>query len=294
MSVTLDCFGMTDRGKVRRLNEDQFLIAHLYKRMRMLQTSLPDDGGELRSRGQSGYLLAVADGMGGTSGGEIASGLAIDTIRWYVTRSMPWFHLREDGREEELEVDLRVAIQACQRSVVDAAKSSSFNRMGTTITMAFVLWPRVYVVHAGDSRCYVLSGSGLRQLTRDHTVAQRVVDAGIMTPEQAESAGYSHTLWNCISGGGHDVRPDVYRAELTVGDTLLLCTDGLTRQLSDEQIRSMLEAGPTAKASVEALVAAANKAGGEDNITAIAARTAEIREEEHDTVSDGTMFLPKL
>ena len=294
MSVKLDCFGMTDRGQVRRLNEDQFLIANLYKRMRILQTSLPDDGGELRSHGQAGYLLAVADGMGGIAGGEIASGLAMDTLRWYVTRTMPWFHLHEDGREEELEVDLRVAIQACQKSVASAARSSSFTRMGTTITMACVLWPRVYVVHAGDSRCDVLKGSRLRQITRDHTVAQRVVDAGLMTPEQAESAGYSHTLWNCVSGGGHDVRPDVYRAELAVGDTLLLCTDGLTRQVSEEDIRAMLETGPDAQASVEALVKAANAAGGEDNITAIVARTTEIREEEHDTVSDGTMFLPRL
>lgn len=294
MSVVLDCFGATDRGKVRRLNEDQFLIAELTKRMRVGQTSLPDGGAGLRACGQAGYLLVVADGMGGISGGEIASGLAVEAISWYVNRTMPWFHRFEDGREEELESDLRVAVHACQRTVADAARSSNFTKMGTTLTLACVLWPRLYVVHAGDSRCYLLRGSKFQQITRDHTVAQRVVDAGIMTPEQAESAGYGHTLWNCISGGSTDVRPDVYRTELAPGDTLLLCTDGLTRQLSDERIRDMLIAGATPATSAEALVSAANEAGGEDNITVVVAHAEGIREEDQDTVSDGTMFLPKL
>jgi len=293
MSVVMDCFGATDRGQVRRLNEDQFLIAELIKRMRIGQTSLPDGGSDLRGRSQVGYLLVVADGMGGTAGGEIASGLAVDTIRWYVTKTMPWFHRHEDGREEDLETDLRVAVHACQRSVADAARSSHFNKMGTTLTLACVLWPRLYVVHAGDSRCYLLRGSDFRQITRDHTVAQRVVDAGIMTPEQAEVAGYGHTLWNCIGGSG-DVQPDVHRSELEIGDTILLCTDGLTRLVSDERIRETLESSPTAQASAEALVAAAIQAGGEDNITVVVARAEATREEDHDTVSDGTVFLPKL
>jgi protein phosphatase len=153
MSIVLQCFGQTDRGKQRRLNEDHFLIAELAKRMILKQTSLPDGGTELRIRGQIGHLLVVADGMGGVSGGEIASGLAVETITAYVNRVMPWFHRHEEGREEELENDLRVAVQACQQTVSKAARSSDFSRMGTTLTMACVLWPRVYVVHAGDSRC---------------------------------------------------------------------------------------------------------------------------------------------
>jgi len=290
----MECFGITDRGRARRLNEDHFLIAELTKRMRIAQTSLPQGGGDLGPRGQAGYLFVVADGMGGAAGGEIASGLAVDAIRWYVSRTMPWFHRHEDGREAELEADLRVAIQTSQRSVVDAARASHFNKMGTTLTMACILWPRAYIVHAGDSRCYLLHNSALQQITRDHTVAQRVVDAGIMTPEQAESAGYGHTLWNCISGGSSDVRPEIYRVELTAGDTLLLCTDGLTRLVRDERIREILASGPTIQASAEALVGAANDNGGEDNITVIGAHANEVREEEHDTVTDGTHFLPKI
>ena len=109
MSIVLQCFGQTDRGKQRRLNEDHFLIAELAKRMILKQTSLPDGGTELRIRGQTGHLLVVADGMGGVSGGEIASGLAVETITSYVNRVMPWFHRHEEGREEQLENDLRIA-----------------------------------------------------------------------------------------------------------------------------------------------------------------------------------------
>lgn len=294
MGIILDCFGQSDRGKERRLNEDHFLIAELAKRMIVMQTSLPDGGGDLRLRGQVGYLLVVADGMGGISGGEIASGLAIETISWYVNRTMPWFHRQEEGREEELEKDLVVAMQACQQSVADAARTSNTRRMGTTLTMACVLWPRVYVVHAGDSRCYLLRAGQLARMTKDHTVAQRVVEAGIMTEAQAEKAGYGHTLWNCIGGGTHGVQPDVYRAQLEVGDTLLLCTDGLTRELSDQAIRDALTRGPTLQSTVEGLVAAANDAGGQDNITVVAARAVENGESDHDTVTDGMMFLPPL
>lgn len=294
MAAVLDCYGETDRGKVRRLNEDQFLIAELAKRMLIKQTSLPDGGHALRVRGQTGYLLVVADGMGGVSGGEIASGLAVGTISRYVNHVMPWFHRHEEGQEESLENDLVVAVRACQKSVSDAAKASSYTRMGTTLTMACVLWPRVFVVHAGDSRCYLLRQGEFTRVTKDHTVAQRIVDAGIMTAAQAENAGYGHTLWNCISGGPGDVQPELHRGRLEVGDTLLLCTDGLTRQLSDEQIRTMLEISPTPEDAVRSLVAAANDAGGEDNVTVVVARAVDAGDPAHDTVSDGMMFLPPL
>jgi protein phosphatase len=292
MSVVFDCYGQTDRGKVRRLNEDQYFIAELAKRMIVKQTSLQGGGTELRATGQVGYLLVVADGMGGISGGEIASGLAVETISWYVNRTMPWFHRHEEGREAELEADLRVGMQACQKTVSEAARSSNFQRMGTTLTMACILWPRLYVVHAGDSRCYLLRNGKLAQLTKDHTVAQRVVEAGIMTEAQAEKAGYAHTLWNCISGGPDGgVRPDIYRSQLELGDTLLLCTDGLTRELNDDAIRAAIERAPTLKDAVESLVASANNSGGQDNVTVVAARSVKPSDADHVTLSDGMMFL---
>jgi protein phosphatase len=292
MSVTLDCFGLTDRGKVRKNNEDQFLVAELVKRLRVFSTSVPDLNESGWSHRVVGHLLVVADGMGGVAGGEVASGLAVETITWYVTQTMPWFYRQQDGREAELEAELRHAVEACQRTVADAAASSHLRQMGTTLTMAYVLWPRVYVVHAGDSRCYLRRGDMLYRMTKDHTVAQRAVDAGVMTASQAELSPLGHALWNCIGGSETGVNPDIYKATLEVGDEILLCSDGLTRRLADAEVGRLLAAGATAEAAARSLIAAANDAGGEDNITAVVAR---LRPAAPSTATpfDGTAYLPK-
>ena len=109
-------------------------------------------------------------------------------------------------------------------------------------------------------------------MTRDHTVAQRAIDAGVMTPDQAEHSKLGHALWNCISGAAEGVKPDLYRATLENGDQILLCTDGLTRRVTDEVIRKTLEAAESPKLAARELVAMANEAGGEDNITVVVAR----------------------
>lgn len=272
MSVTVEYAGLTDIGRVRKNNEDHFLIADLVKQLQVRQTSLspPHDRGW--TSGVTGQLFVVADGMGGMSGGEVASGLAVETISWYVAKTMPWFYRFQDGREAELEKELRRAVHVTQDTVKDAAEHSRHPRMGTTLTLACLLWPRVYVVHAGDSRCYVRRGSKLIQVTTDHTLAQRAVDEGVLTASQAEAAGLGNSLWNCI-GAGQQVTPALYHATLQAGDELLLCTDGLTRRLSDDAILGVLDRAGGPAAAVKALVDAANAAGGQDNITVILART---------------------
>ncbi|MCS6865651.1 MAG: protein phosphatase 2C domain-containing protein [Gemmataceae bacterium] len=272
MAVVWEFAGATDVGRVRKNNEDHFLIADLCKQLRITHTSL--SGGHLRGLSSTllGHVLVVADGMGGTAGGELASGMVVETISWYIARTMPWFFRYQDGREEELENELRNAVATCQATITTAANQSHFRCMGTTLTLAYILWPRLYVVHAGDSRCYLHRGSRLARMTTDHTVAQKAIDEGLLTPEQAEGSVLAHTLWNYIGGGGDGVTPDIYHTTLIPGDELLLCTDGLTRHIPDAAIATVLRQSPTVQQAVDTLLAAANAAGGEDNITIVAAR----------------------
>jgi PPM family protein phosphatase len=272
MAIVLESAGKTDIGRVRSNNEDQFLIADLTKQLHVVESSLSNTqlGGWVT--GPTGHLLVVADGMGGAAGGEIASGLAVETISWYVARTMPWFYRYQDGREKELEAELVRAVEACQQTVADAAAGSNLKRMGTTLTMAYVLWPRVYVVHAGDSRCYLHRNGRFERMTKDHTLAQKALDEGILTAKQAKSSALGNTLWNCIGGGAEGVRPDVYHATLRAGDELLLCTDGLTRKLEDPAISDILKSAATPSVACDELVTAANEAGGQDNITVVVTR----------------------
>ena len=271
MGTTIDCFGLTDRGRVRRINEDQFLIADLEKAMTITQTSLSDGERKHLSGAYHGKIMLVADGMGGRSGGEVASGLAVEAVAKYVLKTMPWFFRLRDGREGDLEHELKAALEECQRIVESAAANNGHRQMGTTLTLAYILWPRLYVVHAGDSRCYLIRDGRVEQITHDHTVAQKMVDRGMMSVEAAETSRWSHALWKCIGGGTGAIDADVYKAELKAGDALLLCSDGLSKYVPEATIAAALEAD-TARAAATTLVSLANDAGGDDNVTVVVAR----------------------
>jgi protein phosphatase len=272
MPGKMDCHGLTDRGRKRESNEDQFLIADLNRSLLIHQTSLDLDDHTRLFGGSQGNLLLVADGMGGHAAGERASSLAVDTVARYVLHTMPWFMgLRED-HEDDLRDQLIAAMERCQdRIEQEAAAHAERHGMGTTLTMAYLLWPRLYVVHAGDSRCYVLRGGRLQQVTTDHTMAQRMVEAGVLGKEEAAGSKLGHVLWNCLGGGDHRLSPEVRKVVLAVGDTLLLCSDGLTTCVPDERIREVLAAGHGAEETCRRLVDAANAAGGPDNVTVVVA-----------------------
>jgi protein phosphatase len=127
-------------------------------------------------------------------------------------------------------------------------------------------------------------------MTKDHTVAQRAVDEGLLTEEQAKESALSNTLWNCIGGSSEGVSPDIFHATLQPGDELLLCTDGLTRKLADTDIRDVLVRASSPDAAADALVEAANRAGGEDNITVVLARVRPFGPQDP-TPADGTAVL---
>jgi serine/threonine protein phosphatase PrpC len=272
MRGKMDCFGITDVGKVRPANEDQFLIADLNKSMLIHQTTLSHEDHTRMFGNSQGKLLVVADGMGGHSEGKRASSIAVQSLSNYILNTMPWFFRLRTDEEADLKDELIAALHQCQQSIeVAAGNHTECRGMGTTLTMAYVLWPRLYVVHAGDSRCYLLRAGRLEQITTDHTIAQQLVQKGALLPEEAAASRFSHMLWNCLGGGTHDLTPDVFKATLQLGDTLLLCTDGLTGRVTDKQITEILTRPLTAEQACQQLVAAANDAGGTDNITVIVA-----------------------
>jgi protein phosphatase len=272
MSGTMDCHGQSDRGLVRESNEDQFLIAGLNRSMQVHQTSLHLDD-QTRLFGPSeGRLLLVADGMGGHAAGKRASTVAVDSLAEYVLNSMPWFLRLHEEREGDFREYLRAALSHCQHAVeAEAERVPARRGMGTTLTMGYLAWPRLYVVHVGDSRCYLLRGGRLQQLTRDHTVARRLVEEGVLPEAQAESSRWSHVLWNVVGGNSHELDPEVYKTVLARGDSLLLCTDGLTAHVGDDEIARTLGRPLPAAESCRLLVEAARAGGGSDNITVVVA-----------------------
>jgi serine/threonine protein phosphatase PrpC len=273
MRMVCDCAGATDRGRSRETNEDHYLVADLIKSVSVRDTSLPGGDYMRQFAGLPGKLLVVADGMGGHAGGRRASSLAIETLAKYVLNTMHWFFRLQENREDDLVEELKAALAECQAAVgAAAATEAGRERMGTTLTLAYILWPRAYVIHTGDSRCYLHRGGRLKRVTRDHTMAQKLVDEGVWTAEEAAESRWNHVLWSCINNKPAALHPDVHRFHLEAGDSLLLCTDGLTRHVSDDGLAAELGRLPEATACdvVRRLVAQANEAGGADNITVVA------------------------
>ena len=273
MSIQMDCYGMTDIGKKRSSNEDQFLIADLNKSLRVHQTSLGLDHQTRLFGGSQGHLLVVADGMGGCAAGERASTLAIDSVVSYVLDTLHWFFRLNENSEDDFRDDLKAALHHCQeRLAIEIAAIPKREGMGTTLTMAYIMWPKMYVVHVGDSRCYLFRDGKIRQITRDHTVAEMYVEQGEMSQEDADSSRWSHVLWNVLGGDTDELAPEVYGARLCRGDTVLLCTDGLSNCISNEQMVERLRSGRTSESVCQQLVSDANDEGGNDNITIVMAR----------------------
>jgi serine/threonine protein phosphatase PrpC len=269
----IDCYGLSDRGRVRETNEDQFLLADLRKSLQIHHTSLALDDQPCVFGSAHGQLLLVADGVGGHAAGERASTIAVDCVANFAVNAMQWCTRLDELNDEHVMAEWKEALCECNHRVhAESAAEPQRRGMGTTLTMAYVMWPRAYVIHAGDSRCYLFRDGKLERITTDHTLAQKFIEAGVLTPEQAENSRFSHVLWNAIGGSDHELAPEAHLAELQADDVLLLCTDGLTKGVDEARIARVLREGQGAEEMCRRLVKAANDAGGHDNVTAVVAR----------------------
>jgi protein phosphatase len=267
-------FGLTDRGRVRPANEDQFLIAELTKAMKVLGASLPQP--ETQHAVERGYLFIVADGMGGHQAGEQASALAVEAIEAFALNTLKWFFLLKGTEEQTVLKEFQTALQAADARVCQqAAQHPEFAGMGTTVTMAYSLGSRLFIVHVGDSRCYLLRGQELQRLTHDHTLVEEMVRRGQLKPEEAARHRLRHVITNVIGGPEPGVLVECHRIESEAGNRLLLCSDGLTGMVSDDRIAAILQSEDDPRVACERLVAEANENGGKDNITVIVAHVEE-------------------
>ncbi len=272
--VQLDVAGATDVGRERPRNEDAYLIATLQRSIVVHDASPEAARGWLAGEG-AGTLMIVADGMGGQGGGQIASQVAVSTIAGYLLNAMPWTKLRSTGpvdRETSVSLpgvrdQLSSALLAGDATVKQTGARTASPQMGTTLTLAYVLWPMLYVAHVGDSRCYLFRSGTLSRLTTDHTLAQKLNDDGIV-PLDPES-GFNNVLWNSLGANELAPQPQIWKQSLIAGDILLLCSDGLTKHVADQEIAALLASGEASTTQCARLIRQANERGGSDNVTVV-------------------------
>jgi len=265
----LDLFGLTHQGLVRSENQDHFLIGTLHRELAVHGTSLPMS--QLLLRGERlATFGVVADGVGGTAGGAAASRRAVETIAQYVQSTLRCFSVADPNHETAFVDALRAAALEAHTAVRAIGSDAEDYGPATTLTMAIGVWPRAYVLQVGDSRCYVYGDGALRRLTRDQTLAQDFVDSGTLKAEELARSPYRNVLSSAI--GGRNADPVVSALNQRRDNVVLLCSDGLTRHVTDEELGVALASIRSAEQVCQDLLRLALERGGTDNITIIVGR----------------------
>lgn len=272
LASELDVYGLTHPGKVRPNNEDHFLVCSLQRKVEVYHTSLPDPSVFAHSESLA-FLALVADGVGGARAGEEASRIVLEHVTRYVTRSLNCYYTSDPDDDETFVRELEEsAMKVHSEITTEADTDPDLRGMATTLTLWLGVGSSAYLLQVGDSRCYVLKGEELIQISRDQTMAEDFVDAGVFNREDAAFSRWEHVLSSAI--GGPQAAPKVTRVAQTLGSIGLMCSDGLTRHVSDERIRERLLHMKSARECCEGLLQDALDAGGEDNITIITGRPA--------------------
>jgi protein phosphatase len=244
--MILEFFSVTDTGRARRNNEDSVALD------------------------EAGRIAVLADGMGGYNAGEVASGMAAERVKnELATRLKP---LGATPSETEIKTALLDAVDHANREVYDAAMAhAEYAGMGTTLVVAVYRGDRLWLGHIGDSRGYRFRNGHLEQITRDHSLLQEQIDAGLITAEQAAFSMHKNLVTRAV-GVDEIVDLEIHEHPVEAGDLFLMCSDGLSDMLTDEQIEQLLRTNDNLPTAGAMLVQAANAAGGKDNIAVVLAR----------------------
>lgn len=266
----IDVYGLTHAGKVRKTNEDHFLICSLQKHIKLFHTSLPDASG-LGADERVAFISVVADGVGGHSDGEEASRLALESMTRYVSEAIQLYYRSDPDDDAFPRLLEESALKVHRELSLRSGNKPGRRGMATTLTLWLGLWPWSYLLQVGDSRCYTLRDGKLTQMSRDQTMAEDFVEQGVFTRDDPAHKRLSHILSSAI--GGPEAIPVVRRFEQSWKNVGLLCSDGLTRHVPDERIRERLMTMTSARQVCEDLLQDALDGGGEDNITIVVGRS---------------------
>jgi protein phosphatase len=271
-SVVVDIGARSHPGHVRINNEDSFLVNTLERRMTTLRTNLPPQH-LAENYSEIAYGMIVADGMGGAAAGEVASRTAISALVELVIETPDWIMRLDD-------LKAKIVLKRTEeriRKLVDVLDEATFQDpdlygMGTTLTLAASHGSDLLIAHVGDSRVYLLTAGQLLRVTKDQTMSQLLADIGVIRADQVATHHQRHILTDCITpAAGSRIAIELRHLGLADGDKLLLCTDGLTDMISDDDIKNILSEDRASSDSCQALVDAALGAGGRDNVTVIQA-----------------------
>ena len=256
-AIRLSVAARSDVGRVRSKNEDAFTVADLDTGLRL------DDQGALTGIDvrERGVLMVVSDGMGGHAAGEVASALVVDSLR---------ATLGESSHDESMDRLMEKAVQRANQDVFEAARDASKRGMGATLTAVLVHQRQAYIAEVGDSRAYLWRKGRIRQMTKDQSFVQLLLDSGAITSEQAESFGNRNWIAQAM-GLETNVHVAIGKLDLRRGDRLLVCCDGLYNLVSDDELGEFL-AQDDLWTTCNRMIDLANERGGSDNVTAVVAR----------------------
>ncbi|MDH3569355.1 MAG: Stp1/IreP family PP2C-type Ser/Thr phosphatase [Gemmatimonadota bacterium] len=263
--IRIAVFGKTDVGRTREHNEDCFLVADLTRRKASLQPEVRE-----HELGAKGSLFVVADGMGGAAAGEVASQMATETVYQHL---LDHWLTDDENTPQQFAYRLKEAVETANARIHTHAKEHPELRgMGTTTTAVGVLGDHLYLAQVGDSRAYLIREGEAIQLTKDQSLMQRLVDAGEITEEEAEKSERRNIILQAL-GPDAKVRVDLTNQQLRRGDAVVLCSDGLSGQLTREEVATLVEqADKDLIAQCSELIDRANERGGPDNITVVIVR----------------------
>lgn len=257
-------FGRTDVGRTREHNEDCFVVVDL-----TTDDASESDAVRTHRIGPRGALFMVADGLGGAAAGEVASELAVTTVHEELRDR--WVRGRDAG-PDAFAAALKGATEAANGRIFAYALEHPESRgLGTTATVAGLLGDTLYLAQVGDSRAYLIRDGVARQITRDQSLMQRLVDAGELTPDEAERSERRNIILQAL-GPEPSVKIDLTHQTLRQGDVLVLCTDGLSGLVRDDEIAEVIAGAPGLDQACQTLIDRANENGGPDNITVVAVR----------------------